>query len=175
MQAVRLIMGSGYNAHTMPIFSELKILKLEDMIELQLGRFIYCLYNNTIPEPLKSFFSINSEKHSYNTRNRQNPNLRLHRTKVASSSVFSRAYKVWYNTESAIKQSKSLPVFVSNLKKFLIHKYVTIQITILVSQYNNTNKINAGKYFSWLSSSSAEDTATGLLLSQKTKHNPAYK
>ena len=63
-KAIRLITGSHYNAHTTPFFTELKVLKFEDMYDLQLSKIILCLYQNNIPKPLQSFFSLNSDTHN---------------------------------------------------------------------------------------------------------------
>ena len=42
-KAIRIIAKKGYNAHTPPIFSDLKILKFNDVCDLQLAKFIYSL------------------------------------------------------------------------------------------------------------------------------------
>jgi hypothetical protein len=125
-KAIRLITGSHYNAHTTPLFSELKALKFEDIYELQLGKFIYCLYQNNIPKPLQSFFSINSDTHNYNTRNLNNPCIPLHKSNVTAMSIFSKSYKLWYNMELDLKSTVSLSVFSHRYKKYILQKYANM-------------------------------------------------
>ena len=122
-KAIRLIGKTTYNAHTTPLFANFKVIKFEDVCELQLAKFIYGLYNNLSPLPLKSFFSTNKEKHTYETRNRDNPMIRRHRTQVAARSVYTRAYKIWYNMEPVLKQSLTLKKFSSAVKANILEQY----------------------------------------------------
>ena len=122
-KALRIIANAPYNAHTTPICANLGIMKMQDIYELQLARFIYSLYNNQVPKPLKTFFSLNSDIHQYNTRNRNNPVLRLHKTNVAARSIYTRSYKLWYDMESDIKCSTSLKTFTKKYKRNILHKY----------------------------------------------------
>ncbi len=125
-KAIRLITGSHYNAHTTPLFTELKVLKFEDMYDLQLSKFIFCLYQNNIPKPLQSFFSLNSDTHNYSTRNQNNPSLPLHKCNVTAMSIFSKSYKLWYCMDLYLKSSVSLSVFSYRYKKIILHKYATM-------------------------------------------------
>ena len=49
-RVVRILSRNKYNAHTEPIFKELKILKISDTLKLQVLKFYYKLVNNMIPE-----------------------------------------------------------------------------------------------------------------------------
>ena len=125
-KAIRTIANTHYNAHTTPLFAILKVLKLEDIYEMQLAKFIFGLYKNNMPKPLQSFFSTNSEIHHYGTRNRCNPIIRLHKSNVAARSIFSQSYKLWYNMESDVKGLTSLFAFSKRYKKTILQKYLAM-------------------------------------------------
>ena len=67
-RAIRIISLSKYNAHTEPIFKQLKLLKLEDIFKTKALIFYYKFKQNTIPAYFKSMFI--SEQHSYETRHK---------------------------------------------------------------------------------------------------------
>ena len=123
-KVMRLICNSPYNAHSTPLFLKLHALKIDDLYDLQLAKFIFSLYNNSVPNPLQSFFSTNSETHKYMTRNSDNPVLKLHRTNVAARSIFSRSYKLWYQMDSDIKSSCSLQRFSKRYKNKVFQQYL---------------------------------------------------
>ena len=123
-KAVRLITASDYNAHTTPLFAKTKILKIQDIYELHLAKFIYCLYNNIIPSPLSSFFATNSSVHDYSTRNCDNPRMPKHRTCMAARSIFRKSYHLWYNMEQGLKNSTSFNAFTNKYKKNIFLSYV---------------------------------------------------
>ena len=58
----------GPSAHTSPLFSELTILKLKDIYDLQLMRFVYdCLYGIS-PKPFHRWFKLITDNHDHATR-----------------------------------------------------------------------------------------------------------
>lgn len=59
-KVVSVITFSTYNSHTTAIFSHLKTLKLCDICEHQLGKFIFSIYNNITPE---NYFWQNNNLH----------------------------------------------------------------------------------------------------------------
>ena len=58
--AVRLMAGSKYNAHTKPLFKQLNIMKLEDTFQSQCLRFYHKFYTNSLPKYLANIFTRNS-------------------------------------------------------------------------------------------------------------------
>ena len=76
---VRLITFSHYKDHTNPLFINLKIVKLHDLVFLLSAIFMYNFHNNNLPELFNSFFL--AVQHSHNTRSASNfsyfiPNIR---------------------------------------------------------------------------------------------------
>ena len=52
-RAVRIVSKEAFDAHTEPVFHELKILKFENIYLLHLGKFMYLYKNNLLP---RSFY-----------------------------------------------------------------------------------------------------------------------
>ena len=67
-RAIRIVNRSGCDAHTDPIFKELRFLKMKGIHLLQLGQFMYSFSTGNLPTKFDSFFSVNNSIHSYNTR-----------------------------------------------------------------------------------------------------------
>ncbi len=122
-KAIKIVTNSEYNAHTTPLFHTLNILKLQDLYKLQLANFIYGLNKGIHPSSLQQLYHINSEKHNYNTRNKDNPSIRKHDTNAAAGSMFSQSYKLWYDMEPAVKNAVSIPVFSHKYKSQILLQY----------------------------------------------------
>ena len=68
-KAVRIISLSKYNAHTEPVFKQLKLLKVTDILKLQELKFYYKFKNNKLPIYFQNLpFHCNFQKHQHNTR-----------------------------------------------------------------------------------------------------------
>jgi hypothetical protein len=70
-KSIRIICQCEYNAHTEPLFKQLYILKVSDILIRKLYKFYFKLYNHHIPKYYlqTQFLFIQSQSHSYNTRN----------------------------------------------------------------------------------------------------------
>ena len=62
-----------YNAHTGPLFKQLRIPKLADIYNSQLCKLMYLFTSGTLPFPLQMVFTRNSDVHSYPTRIAHDP------------------------------------------------------------------------------------------------------
>ena len=60
--------ANKYNAHTEPLFKQLKIMKVEDSCELQCLKFYYKFKTNTLPAFFDNILTRNSDIHPYGTR-----------------------------------------------------------------------------------------------------------
>ena len=67
-KAIRIISHQSYISHSLPIFQELRLLRISDIIQLKLLTFVYETINNSIPSCFHEFFNHNSSVHNYNTR-----------------------------------------------------------------------------------------------------------
>ncbi len=68
-KAVRIVQLSSFNAHTEPIFKTLELLKVEDILRLQLLKFYYKYRHETLPYYLQRLpFNQITNIHDYPTR-----------------------------------------------------------------------------------------------------------
>ena len=67
-KAICLITFSDFDGHTSPLFSQLKLLKLQDHIKLQTLYFMHQFFTSKLPKTFDSFFIKTSDKHNVNTR-----------------------------------------------------------------------------------------------------------
>ena len=65
---VRTITGSRKFDHVTPLFKQLKLLKLHDIYQLELEKFMYQLNWNKLPIIIQSLFTKIEYLHKYNTR-----------------------------------------------------------------------------------------------------------
>jgi hypothetical protein len=78
-KAVRIITYSKYNAHTSPLFKNLRVLTIPDLYEQKLLQFYFRYANNLLPEYFFSFQIVRQrDLHYVNTRNNNFISWRVH-------------------------------------------------------------------------------------------------
>jgi len=68
-RAVRVIAGVPRCVHSGPLFTNLRLLKLEQIRTLQIGLFMYRYEHGLLPACFKVFFHLGSDVHTHYTRN----------------------------------------------------------------------------------------------------------
>ena len=121
-KAIRIITNSKYNEHTAPLFKELKLLKLNDIYKLNVGKFMFKMVQNKLPLPVKNTFIKNQELHKHNTR--QGVHIKFRRTKVASCQISHKGPEVWLNIPNGIQTSKNINQFKYKYKRLLQQAYL---------------------------------------------------
>ena len=130
--AVRIITNSKFNAHTSPIFKNLKILKIEDIFKLSCLTFFYKL-EHPVQHPSPAYSSTlitrNHQIHPYQTRNY---NIRRVGTNFAATRNSLRFYLPELINEipddSLLIQkiySSSIQTFKWHAKNYFLDKYET--------------------------------------------------
>ena len=69
IKVIRIISKSAFDAHTEPIFKQLKILKLSDIYRSQVGNFIFSFKKGLLPYAFSEIFLLTNQIHHHNTRN----------------------------------------------------------------------------------------------------------
>ena len=106
-KAVRVVCNENYSAHSNPLFSKLKILKLNDIYKLHLGTF---MYKN------KEKFSELIVNRPYDTRNNDQYSPAFQRLDLTQrQSVNFQVPQNWNKIPEQIKNAKSLKSFKKNL------------------------------------------------------------
>ena len=66
-KCLRIMTFSDFNSHTNPLFIDLKLLKVRDIIKSQQLKLVYEFYKNLLPTDLQSLFVFDSDVHDYQT------------------------------------------------------------------------------------------------------------
>ena len=65
-KCLRIMTFSDFNSHTNPLFIDLKLLKVRDIIKLNQLKLVYEFYNNALPTDLHNLFNFNCDIHKTN-------------------------------------------------------------------------------------------------------------
>ncbi len=122
-RAIRIIMGSNYNAHMTSLFAKLKILRVEDVYKLSIAKHMFSNKEGNLPKPLMNMYTNNSSVHRHATRNRNKPHVCVRKTSFISKNIRHLGPKVWYDLPTDITESKSSNCFKYKLKKHMINGY----------------------------------------------------
>ena len=74
-KAIRIISFSEPKSHSEPLFKSLSLLKLNDVIELQILSFVYQRSHRLLPHCFSEYFKFTSSVHSYSTRQSSKRNI----------------------------------------------------------------------------------------------------
>ena len=122
-KAVRIIKNANYNEHSAPLFKDLSILNISDLIESDLCKFMYKFDRNMLPSRLNNLLTRSYELHGYSTRYNQDPISIARKMAALDHSFLAKAPNVWKNLNKDIKQSKSIKNFSSKFKRDRIQLY----------------------------------------------------
>ena len=111
---VRLITFSHYKDHTNPLFINLKIVKLHDLVFLLSATFMYNFHKHNLPDFFNSFFL--DVPHSHNTWLASNtsyfiPNIR---TKYGKFNIRFFGPKIWNSINESFKMQNLFCQFISH-------------------------------------------------------------
>jgi len=119
-KAVRIITNSSWCAHTEPLFHKLGILKLEELHKLQVGCFMYKIYNSYMPSYFCNMFCANADLHSYNTRQANDYHITMHRTSLLKCTIRIAGPLLWNSLNCTLRSSNTIHSFRRLFKKMLL-------------------------------------------------------
>jgi len=122
-KAVRIMTQSKYNAPTNNIFISLGLLKLTDIIDLELVKSMYLWYHNLSPEPILDLFQPVATQHKHNTRYRHDPPIPRRKYAILDKSFICKAPKFWSELTNEIRSAKTIKSFALKVKKAKIRTY----------------------------------------------------
>ena len=99
--------------------------KVEDIVELELGKFGYKLGKNLLPKPLKTIMESKGgiKSHRYPTRNKQITNIQRHYSAVFNHSYMCRSLVIYSQTSQHIHSKKSVKSFAKTFKEEKLKTY----------------------------------------------------
>ena len=120
-RAIRLVANSDWNAHSAPLFLDLKVLTIHQLNLLQVASFMYKVNNNLLPQYFIDMFLFNHSVHSHNTRQCNLYHVPYHRLVLTSNSIRVFGVNLWNNICDDIRNSKSLQSFRTKYKLCIIN------------------------------------------------------
>ena len=140
-KCVRIITFSDFNSHTNPLFIQLKIIKLRDVIKLQQLKLVYEFTNKIVPMDLMSFFSYRHEAHTTNLELKSDqmnmlsaPNIRT--VTYGNKSIKYHCARLWnsflnnvvptdanFDNNLILDNIRNIYLFKSKLKKHFLYLY----------------------------------------------------
>jgi uncharacterized membrane protein len=102
---------------------ENKILKLTDIIKVEILKVAFKLNNDLMPINNRIFFNTNKNAHPYNTRNRNYAKAIKHKTSQFNNSIFNKAVTEWSKLPITMKKLITVQGFKSNVKLNIIKDY----------------------------------------------------
>ena len=105
-------------------FLNLRILKVSDLFQLEIAKFMHCHHNNTLPECFSTFFRESGSIHTYNTRFSSGINYDtiMCRTSRGQRSIRFNGPKIWNEIPLSIKES-SKDIFKRDYKLHILSTY----------------------------------------------------
>lgn len=122
-KCVRNVCHAPYNHESAPLFKQLNVLRLEDILKLQLGKFMYSYVNGLLPQSLQTLFTTNASVHEHNTRHRSSAHIVATNNSSIARTFVHEGPKMWLSLPLNIRNSMSKNSFNFKIKKHLINQY----------------------------------------------------
>ena len=117
-----------------PFFVRMSTLKVTYIYKYQISKFIFKCINRQAPISFQNWFTLNYEKHRYNTRlnidintNENIKNLYVpyaRTTNYGLKQIKTDGPRIWNAIPNHIKNIKSISLFLNHLKTYYISQYV---------------------------------------------------
>ena len=141
-RALRTMTNSIYNAHTVPTFEGLEMLKVKDIFDMQCLKLLYKFVYNELPFFSKSMFTYNHELYEKETHSHGMLHLYLTRTASARNVVRHRIPEILLGFPANLMgkvRTHSISTFVSHVKSYMMSSCSSecIQINFYICQRNS--------------------------------------
>ena len=123
-RAIRIMTFSKPDEHSGPLFKQLEILKLKDLVYSYNALFMYKFHSNLLPKAYDHFFQLISSVHKYDARlaSRSSYYIKNIRTNYGKFNIQFAAATIWNNLDDNIKHL-SQKSFKTNIKLSILQSY----------------------------------------------------
>ena len=112
----------SYYAHTAPIFRDLEILTIDQLIVHRIGTVMYKFNYGLLPNVLNTMYRKNCEIHSYNTRNKD-----MFRISSGMQTFSNISARIWNSLMVNLNIDVSLIKFKESLKQYHLNNVLIIK------------------------------------------------
>ena len=117
------ILNENRFRNTNNMYKRLNCLKLEDIIELQLAKFMFNISNNIAPSAIQLEFNTHTRQTRYNTRNRDMPNQMECNSTLYNKSFIAKSNTIFRYLPVKIKNANNVKILQREFKKYKINMY----------------------------------------------------
>ena len=121
-KAVRIITHSSPLSHSNPLFKKIGVLPLSMLYQHKLGMFMFKYVNKLLPDVFNNLLMTNANVHNYDTRTVCDFRVNFSRLVCSIDSVCHQGPLFWNTLPDSLKDIKSLSLFKSKLKKYLLYE-----------------------------------------------------
>ncbi len=121
-KAIRIISKVGKCGHTSKLFSELKLLKFKDLIDLKIATLMYKAHMRVLPVNIQTKL-ISNRSNDYCLRNRNKFKVRHARTNLKANCLSIYGVKVFNNLSKGLTEAKNVFCFKRLYKKEVFETY----------------------------------------------------
>lgn len=125
-RCVRILSGSSFLEHTMPLFQHLKILTVRKVYLYRVSQFMFKYSRNLLPTIFQNYFAKNSKYHHYNTKQADYFRIPLSRQEVRKRSISIMGVKVWNHLCQEKIDDTTLMSFKKKVKNYLNYNNVIV-------------------------------------------------
>ena len=115
---------SYYFAHTAPIFRDLEILTIDQLIVHRIGTVMYKFNYGLLPDVLSTMYRKKCENHSYNTRSKD-----MFRISSGTKTFLNISARIWNSPMVNLDTDVSLIKFKESLKQYPLNNVLIIKYT----------------------------------------------
>ena len=123
-KVVKIVGGEKYYERATPLYSQLKILKCEDLMRLETAALVFKIKNKTLPAQFYNYINevgyISKKSTIANTK--KNYSIPFFKKTKSQRSIKYQGPLIWNSLDSEIKNSKSLKSFKIKLKSSFLKK-----------------------------------------------------
>ena len=118
---VRIIAGVSPKEHTAPLFFKFKILRLHQLVDYNIGVFMYKVFYKDVPNIFNDYYLPNYEIHDHYTRQKDNIHLEVVKTNRRDMTMRYQGAKVWnIILNNNIMYKRSVAMFKKDFKSYLL-------------------------------------------------------
>jgi len=120
-ECMRIISKSKYNALPLPLYIQNKVLPIQDLVKLEILKFVHKFFHNKLPGPLLRTYVTNQTVHDHSTRQSNDPHSRAYNYALIKMSYLHQGPEIWSKVPMSLKEITRPPLFKSKIKTYLFN------------------------------------------------------
>ena len=134
---ITTISWSSYRYHVTPFFSQLNLLKLEDIHQLQIAKLMHSFHSNRMPNTFDRLFTAVNSIHTHETRNSTSGQYFCHPvcSKYGKKSIKFKGPRIWQQIVCSQRITSKVNICLLSLNYYSICNIIRLSV-IACSQLN---------------------------------------